>query len=393
MKENVRKAIRIDEAPMSEDIHTSTAVDDFFFVLQKCSQRSLAYGNLAVEPNVAVMRHVAGTLSADLLPYVRKRLKETQAAMEKMVGGSSFQLHSAAMSSVTFLAEFAKQNIANAAEAAAVASGTNNASNMDNCTNGTASDAKYDFFVAVNNAATSADYALRLRSTIEKTGEAAKSLSQSDRARLSSALVPVSDAARLLSVASENGMATLTSALVGQIGTQVEQEIEKTKYMLSDQIDDDDCFSTTVSRLVTQKVLSDALEARLTEGNWDELVRHTAEWVAQKAENGIFVVKGNKDEKKSKRFNALGAIGADRDVRALSKYFASKSRRATVRDVFARLSQICMLLNLEKPAEVYEVWGDKSSSGMAWRLTATEVRRALLLRRDFSRDAIAALKL
>ena len=388
MKENARKAIRIDEAPLSEDAHTSTTVDDFFFVLQKCSERSLAYGNLAVEPNVAVMRHMASTLSGDLLPYVRKKLKETQAGMEKQMGGSLSALSSAALS-VTFLAEFAKQNIANAAEVAAAASGAKDDA-------GESSEAKYDFFVAVNNAATSADYALRLRSAIEKTGEAAKTLSQSDRARLSSALVPVSDAAHSLSIASENGMTTLTSALVGQIAAQVDQAIEKSVYIISEdpsRIDDSETsFSNITIRLVDQKVLSDALEQRLTEGNWDTLVRHTAEWVASKTESGLLNVKSDETRKKGKRFNALGAINADRDIRALSKFFASKSRRATVRDVFARLSQIALLLNLERPAEVYDVWG-ANSGGMAWRLTPVEVRKALLLRQDFSREAIRALKL
>eukprot|EP00171_Calliarthron_tuberculosum_P012603 IDg12603t1 len=187
MRENARKAIRIDEAPISDDLHTSTAVDDFFFVVQKCSQRALAYGNLAVDPNVAVLRHVASVMSSDLLPYVRKRLRETQTALEKMLGGSSFALPTAALS-VQFLAEFAKANIATAAEAAGGGGGTNTDNSEGN-------GAKYDFFVAVNNAATSADYALRFRSTIEKTAEAAKTLTQSDRARLSSALVPVSDVA------------------------------------------------------------------------------------------------------------------------------------------------------------------------------------------------------
>lgn len=389
MRENARKAIRIDEAPISDDVHTSTAVDDFFFVVQKCSQRALAYGNLAVEPNVAVLRHVASVMSGDLLPYVRKRLRETQTALEKMLGGSSFALPSAALS-VTFLAEFAKANIATAAEAASGGGGGNTDSSES-------SSAKYDFFVAVNNAATSADYALRFRSTIEKTAEAAKTLTQSDRARLSSALVPVSDVAHTLSTAGEKGITTLTGALVGQIASQVDTAVDKANYIVpedSSPVEDDgeNAFSSVVTRLVDQKVLSAALEERLTEANWDALVRHTAEWVAGKAETGLFMVRADDSGKKPKKFNALGSISADKDIRALSTFFAGKSRRATVRDVFARLSQIALLLTLEHPAEIYDIWG-ANAGGMTWRLTAAEARRALLLRIDFNRDAIRALKL
>lgn len=387
MRENARKAIRIDEAPVVDDVHTSTAVDDFFFVVQKCTQRSLAYGNLAVEPNVAVLRHVASTLSGDLLPYLRKRLRETQSALEKMLGGSSFNLPSAALN--TFLTEFAKANISAAGEAAA--GGIGQPENADGAA------AKYDFFVAVNNAAVSAEYALRFRATIEKTAAAAKALTAADRARLSSALAPVSDAARALSAAGETGVATLTGALVGQISAQVDAVTERANYIVSDaaqEVDDESesPFAGAVIRLVRRKVLSEALEQRLTEGNWDALVRNSAEWVAGKAESGLFLVRADEKNRKAKAFNALGALNADRDVRALSKFFAEKSRRATVRDVFARLSQVALLLNLERPAEVYDIWGP-NAGGMTWRLTPAEVRRGLLLRKDFSRDAIRALKL
>lgn len=389
MRENARKAIRIDEAPISDDVNTSTAVDDFFFVVQKCSQRTLAYGNLSVEPNAAVLHHVANVMSGDLLPYVRKRLRETQTALEKMLGGSSFALPSAALS-VTFLAEFAKANIATAAEAASGASSGNPDSSEG-------SGAKYDFFVAVNNATTSADYALRFRSTIEKTAEAAKSLTQTDRARLSAALVPVSDVARSLSAAGDNGITTLTGTLVGQIASQVDGAVDKANYIVPEdapsmQDDAETSFSGVVARLVEQKVLSAALEERLTEGNWDALVRHTAEWVASKAEAGLFIVRPDESGKKLKKFNALGSISADKDIRALSTFFAGKSRRATVRDVFARLSQIALLLTLERPAEIYDIWG-VNAGGMIWRLTPAEARRALSLRKDFNRDAIRALKL
>ncbi len=257
--------------------------------------------------------------------------------------------------------------------------------------------AKYDFFVAVNNAAVSADYALRFRATVEKTAAASKTLSAADRARLASAMAPVSDAARALAAAGETGIATLTGALVGQIGAQVEAAIEKADYIVADDSpalgdDSEGSFSDVTTRLVEHKVLNEALEQRLTEGNWDALVRNTAEWVAGKAETGLFLVKADDATKKMKAFNALGGLSADRDVRALSAFFAGKSKRATVRDVFARLSQVALLLNLERPAEVYDIWGP-NAGGMTWRLTPAEVRRALFLRKDFSRDAIRALKL
>lgn len=60
----------------------------------------------------------------------------------------------------------------------------------------------------------------------------------------------------------------------------------------------------------------------------------------------------------------------------------------TVRDKFARLTQMASLLSLESPAELMEYWGETS-----WRLTPAEVRAMLSQRADFSKDAISGLPL
>ena len=95
---------------------------------------------------------------------------------------------------------------------------------------------------------------------------------------------------------------------------------------------------------------------------------------------------------KAKSFNAFAGLRADRDVRAISSYFSGKSRPSTVRDVFGRLSQLATLVNLERPAEIYDIWGP-NAGGMTWRLSSTEVRRTLMLRTDFYQVAVRSLKL
>jgi hypothetical protein len=64
----------------------------------------------------------------------------------------------------------------------------------------------------------------------------------------------------------------------------------------------------------------------------------------------------------------------------------------TVRDKFARLTQMATILNLEKVSEILDYWGENSGP-MTWRLTPAEVRRILGLRVDFKPESIAALKL
>ena len=92
-----------------------------------------------------------------------------------------------------------------------------------------------------------------------------------------------------------------------------------------------------------------------------------------------------------KRFNQLGGLQLDRDARTLVGHFSAMTQR-TVRDKFARLTQMATILNLERVSEILDYWGDNSGP-MTWRLTPTEVRRVLGLRVDFKPEVIAALKL
>ena len=92
---------------------------------------------------------------------------------------------------------------------------------------------------------------------------------------------------------------------------------------------------------------------------------------------------------RQKRFNQLGGLQFDKDVRALREYFKQISATA-VRDKFTRLSQIASILSLERVEEIMLYWDD---GGMSWRLNVDEVRSVLSLRSDFSPDAISALAL
>jgi hypothetical protein len=92
-----------------------------------------------------------------------------------------------------------------------------------------------------------------------------------------------------------------------------------------------------------------------------------------------------------KQFDPLGASQLDNDVRALSEFWQSLTRRS-LRDKQARLTQLANVLNLEKPADLLEFWGENSGN-LTWRLTPAEVRRVLNLRVDFKKNQIAQLKL
>ena len=91
-----------------------------------------------------------------------------------------------------------------------------------------------------------------------------------------------------------------------------------------------------------------------------------------------------------KRFNQLGGLQLDRDVRILTSTLADITQQA-VRDHFVRLSQMATILSLESVAEFLEYWGESSS--ISWRFGENQVREVLQQRTDFSRDEIVALPL
>lgn len=380
MRENARLAIQIDESN-GEDAETSTAVDDFFFVMQKCFQRAFAFGDTNADVLKVVLQQVSKCLVNDLLAYMRRRLRETETALEKMLRGSAAtsSLPAAAMT-VSFLKELAKANISIPGGPEAVAQ--------------EGDVAKYDFFVALNNASVSAEYATRLRANIEKVVHASPKLSEDDRALLAAPVAQITDASRALVLASEHGVSRLAAVLLGRITATVDSSLAAASYVVSETeytLDSDatPSFSREMADEIESKVLSSSLEKRLTEKNWDALVRQVAEWFANKVETIVFL---NASPGASKPFNAFGGLRVDRDVRAISAYFSEKSRRSTVRDVFGRLSQLAMVVNLERPAEIYDIWGP-NAGGMTWRLAPNEVRRTLGLRVDFTQDAVRALKL
>ena len=89
----------------------------------------------------------------------------------------------------------------------------------------------------------------------------------------------------------------------------------------------------------------------------------------------------------TKRFDQLGALQLDRDVRALAKRLGELTNRS-VRERIARLTQMCTLLNLETEAESIELWSEGG-----WKLTSTEAKQTLALRIEFRTDAINKLPL
>lgn len=66
----------------------------------------------------------------------------------------------------------------------------------------------------------------------------------------------------------------------------------------------------------------------------------------------------------------------DKEVRALVSYL-SKATSWSVRDKFARITQIATILNMERVSEISDYWG---TSPLPWRLTPNDVKKVMKLR-------------
>uniref|UniRef100_A0A8D0BBN1 Conserved oligomeric Golgi complex subunit 4 n=1 Tax=Salvator merianae TaxID=96440 RepID=A0A8D0BBN1_SALMN len=72
----------------------------------------------------------------------------------------------------------------------------------------------------------------------------------------------------------------------------------------------------------------------------------------------------------------LGGLQFDKELRSLIAYLTTVTTW-TIRDKFARLSQMATILNLERVTEILDYWGPNSGP-LTWRLTPAEVRQRTL---------------
>nr|CAD7202276.1 unnamed protein product [Timema douglasi] len=124
-----------------------------------------------------------------------------------------------------------------------------------------------------------------------------------------------------------------------------------------------------------------SLKPNLTPGNYDTLVSILTSEVTSHMEKVVL----------KSSFNRLGGLVLDKEVRSLVGYLTSATSWS-IRDKFARLTQIATVLNLERVTEISDYWGN-SSSPLTWRLTPTEIRHIMSLRYNHLPTRVGCLEL
>jgi len=132
--------------------------------------------------------------------------------------------------------------------------------------------------------------------------------------------------------------------------------------------------------IITMEPLLKSYQAAFTPENFNMFVQIVIQYIVQRLEEEIM----------KKRFNQLGALQLDRDMRAIITFFTTLISRSA-RDSFIRLQEVVSLLIIEKLAEVTDLWG--SNGAITWRLRPSEIRNVLCLRVDFKQDAVTQIKI
>lgn len=352
MEESVIKAIGMDSYESGQ--LCSSMVDDIFFIIRKCIRRSI--GTQSVDGVCAVINNGAACLEQELISALRSPLKNGYPSGYIDLA----QAYNAFQSSIQ--------------QGKIQTSDTEVARNK--------------FLVTLNNADKSTEY---IETLYTNMGEEIKisfpNINVHKKEMIESCLSGLKSVGASLKAEIEFGMQQLrSSAIKPRINPWIDQ-FQSYNHMLSEEeLVAYEAGETFIQFLIVQlDGLLASFKKVLSEKNYDILVMMLASDVTARFERAI----------KKCAFNRLGGLVLDQEVRNLGT-FLTGSTSWTVRDKMARLTQIAIILNLEKISELSEYYDSKShgeSPFMAWRLTPNEIRSTLKLRTDFKIEDIKKLQL
>ncbi|XP_032219195.1 conserved oligomeric Golgi complex subunit 4 isoform X2 [Nematostella vectensis] len=345
MRETAMKAVKMDyyEGEPDEAV-TSSMVDDVFFIVQKSVRRSLS--SSCVDAVCAMLNHASSLLSSEYCDVLKTKVKAGFPTGGLDLSGM-FQ---------------GKIQVASTAESEA---------------------GRKAFLVILNNLEVSSENIQKLKKYLEAECERNPNLGDAAKMKLESCLSDLVSTANIFKDLLQEGICHLCANAVmprlkplidgfSSISHNISEE-EFSYYEVNDPFIQN--FITHLDSVLT------SFKGPLTTSNYDSLVSYVATDITALVEKAV--IKTN--------FNRLGGLQLDKELRSLVGYLTAVTQW-TIRDKFARLTQISTLLNLEKVSEIMDYWG-ANSGPLTWRLTPAEVRQVLALRIDFRSEDINRLKL
>ncbi|KAF2904327.1 hypothetical protein ILUMI_01855 [Ignelater luminosus] len=347
MEESVSKAVSMDTPDNSQ--HTSSMVDDTFFIIRKCIRRAISSGSL--DGICAIINNACGVLENDFCAILRGRLRQ---------GYPSGYLD------LTQAYNVLQTSI-----------------QQGRLQPGDTEQIRTAFIIALNNADASTEYVETLcDSVLYDVQQAIPNMNTNERGKLESCLSGLSSVITNLRDVIEYGMQQLrASAIKPRISPWVDSFLNINHQLSEDELSEYEAGESFVQTLIMNlDSLLSSFKESLTSSNYDGLVKMLTTEVTARLEKVIL----------KSTFNRLGGLVLDKEVRALASYLTTTTTWS-VRDKFARVTQIATILNLERVSEISDYYGNEGS--LTWRLSPPEIRTIMGLRSDFKSDDVRRLKL
>uniref|UniRef100_T1J554 Conserved oligomeric Golgi complex subunit 4 n=1 Tax=Strigamia maritima TaxID=126957 RepID=T1J554_STRMM len=340
LRESVTKAVSLDS--IDEGSVISSMMDDVFFIIKKCIRRSLS--SCSVDVICAVINYSCTVLESDFCEVLHTQLR---------LGFPSGSLDLSQAYTVLQQYTSMQQGKASAPEP---------------------DKARIAFLTTINNGEVAVEYIQTLKKDIQnETYRQFANARDQEKAKLESCLSDLNNSANKFKELVDYGMKQLSTTVVKpRIKPWVDSFFSVSHDITEDEFSNYEANDPFVQNLIINlENLLLSFKQNLTPTNYDSLVTVLAFEVSVRLEKSVL----------KSSFNRLGGLQFDRELRALLSYLTSATTWS-IRDKFARLSQMTTILNLDKVEEINDYWGDNSGS-LTWRLTPHEVRQVLSLRVEF----------
>ncbi|KAM9460814.1 conserved oligomeric Golgi complex subunit 4 [Clarias gariepinus] len=358
MRETVNKAVAMDTAEAGQ--LSSSMVDDVFYIVKKCISRALTSGSS--DCVCAMINHSISVLETDFREVLVTKLRAGFPA-------STLQdLHRGVTSAVSLMQSSLQQG------------------KIQSLGIESQEQAKMAYLVTLNNVQVCSENISTLKKNLES--DCAKLFSQvagseQAQAKIDSCLSDLVNTSSKLKDLLQEGLQELNNtAIRPQVKPWISSFLSVSHNIEEEEFSEYEANDPWVQQLVVQlEQLMAEFKAGLSPVIYDTLTSLMTSLIAMELEKTVFKC----------TFSRLGGLQFDKELRSLVAYLSSVTSW-TIRDKFARLTQIATVLNLERVSEILDYWGPNSGP-LTWRLTPAEVRQVLALRVDFRSEDIKRLRL
>ncbi|CAL8243235.1 unnamed protein product [Lota lota] len=357
MRESVNKAVAMDSHEKGQ--LTSSMADDCFYIVKKCISRALSSAN--IDCLCAMINHSTSALESDFREVLYNKLRQGYPA-------TTLQDFQRGVSSAVSLMQSSLQQ------------GKFNALGIEST-----EDAKAAFLVTLNNAEVCSENITTLKRNLEN--DCSKLFTQGpasgDRAKIDSCLSDLVNTSSKFKDLLQEGLTELNStAIKPQVKPWITAFLSVSHNIEEEEFNEYEANDPWVQQLIVnlEQVMVE-FKTGLTSASYDTLTSLMTSLVAIEMEKTVLKC----------TFSRLGGLQFDKELRSLVAYLTTVTTW-TIRDKFARLTQMATVLNLERVTEILDYWGPNSGP-LTWRLTPAEVRQVLALRSDFRSEDIKRLRL